>query len=167
MEKMKLGPTGQYPDGVLHDCDEGELQIALGVKDGRIVVEFGKEIKWLGLLPGGARKLARALRERADQISGLQTELDYVRVHKDQIFTLIDDFNRWISQSHRRAMRSASVESMAIHAGREHILRQVVKHIEESFIGELSGDPPADEDPNRYVDEIDFDAIRKEKEPSE
>jgi len=37
-----------YSDGKLNKNDEGDLQIAVYVKDGRIVVDFGKNLSWLG-----------------------------------------------------------------------------------------------------------------------
>lgn len=64
----KLGPTGEFPGGKLGPNDEGELKIAIAVKDGRIVIMFGKQIEWLGLRPGDARKIAEALNHHANRI---------------------------------------------------------------------------------------------------
>lgn len=38
----------QYPDGKLNKYDEGQLKIACYIKDNRIIIDFGKELSWLG-----------------------------------------------------------------------------------------------------------------------
>lgn len=37
-----------YSDGKLNKNDEGDLQIAAFIKDGRLILEFGKKTSWLG-----------------------------------------------------------------------------------------------------------------------
>jgi len=64
--KDKLGPTGQFPQGKLTPHDEGELRIAIGTENGKVVMHFGKEIAWIGFDPEQARELARSLIEKAD-----------------------------------------------------------------------------------------------------
>lgn len=43
---MKLGATGKFPQGKLNARDEGELTIAVGIKDGVVMIDFGKPVKW-------------------------------------------------------------------------------------------------------------------------
>lgn len=57
-----------YPRGKLRADDEGELSVAMGVKDGTVVIDFGKPIRWLGLGAKDARAWADKLRELADRI---------------------------------------------------------------------------------------------------
>ena len=38
----------KYPDGKLNNNDEGALQIATFIKDGRVIIDFGKDLSWLG-----------------------------------------------------------------------------------------------------------------------
>ena len=38
----------KYPDGKLNKNDEGALRIATYVKDGRVIIDFGKDLSWFG-----------------------------------------------------------------------------------------------------------------------
>jgi len=66
----KLGATGEYPDGQLNPDDEGELKMAMVVDKaaGVIILDFGKQVKWLGLDKKTAQALAYGLLERAEQL---------------------------------------------------------------------------------------------------
>lgn len=55
------GPTGDYPDGVLNDEDEGGLMMAIKVEDGKVRLDFGKPIAWFALDPDGALAFAAAI----------------------------------------------------------------------------------------------------------
>ena len=68
----RFGPTGKFPRGKLHESDEGELRIGVTVKQGTVIVVFGKEVAWLGLPPQVARDLAASLIERADEAAKAQ-----------------------------------------------------------------------------------------------
>ena len=46
---LKLGATGKFPMGKLNEDDEGELRLALGLSNGKIIFNFGKPVAWLGL----------------------------------------------------------------------------------------------------------------------
>lgn len=37
-----------YPDGKLDQSDEGDIRIASYIKDGRLIIDFGKDLSWLG-----------------------------------------------------------------------------------------------------------------------
>lgn len=63
-----LGPTGQFPEGKISEDDDGEIQIAVGVRDGVVVIEFGTEVKWIGLPPTQAREIAAMMVKHADYI---------------------------------------------------------------------------------------------------
>lgn len=63
--KKPTGATGDYPQGKLNADDEGGLRIAIGVKDGAIMLDFGKPTAWIGLDPGTAEALANNLLKHA------------------------------------------------------------------------------------------------------
>jgi len=63
-----LGATGRFPEGKIHDSDEGEIRFAVGSKDGNVIIEFGKPVAWLGLPPDLARELAVLLTKHADAL---------------------------------------------------------------------------------------------------
>jgi hypothetical protein len=58
----QLGATGQFPEGKLTGEDEGEIKIAVGVHEGKVVVNFGKPVAWIGFSPQQARELAESIR---------------------------------------------------------------------------------------------------------
>lgn len=66
----KIGPTGKFPYGKLHESDEGELAvgIACDFQQNVVVFNFGKPLAWLALPPGKARELAQLLIEKADEL---------------------------------------------------------------------------------------------------
>jgi hypothetical protein len=69
IEKLKqlypIGATGRFPEGQLHKSDEGEIAFAVGVERGKIVIEFGKSVAWVGMNPEQADSLADLLKARA------------------------------------------------------------------------------------------------------
>lgn len=38
----------KYPDGKLNENDNGELRILTYVENGRVILDFGKDISWIG-----------------------------------------------------------------------------------------------------------------------
>jgi len=62
-----LGETGKFPDGKLTDHDEGEIVFAIGVKDNKVVMHFGKSVAWVGMTAEQARQLSNILDLRAGQ----------------------------------------------------------------------------------------------------
>ena len=64
-EPSNLGATGRFPQGKLHPTDEGEIQFAVGSGKGKVLLDFGKPITWLGLDPAAARQLGQALLDHA------------------------------------------------------------------------------------------------------
>lgn len=47
--------------------DESDLQFDFGIKDGAVIIDFGKSVKWIGLLPDDADEFARILMRVAHQ----------------------------------------------------------------------------------------------------
>lgn len=62
---MKLGQTGRFPEGKIHRTDEGELRMAVSARQGKVILNFGTPIAWIGLTPELAELLAEHLRECA------------------------------------------------------------------------------------------------------
>ena len=59
------GALGDFPDGQLTSRDEGAIQFAIGDTDGKVVIDFGTPVAWLGMSPQQAADFAAALLERA------------------------------------------------------------------------------------------------------
>ena len=59
------GPIGDYPHGKLTASDEGSIQFAIGEKDGKVVMDFGAPVAWIGVTPQQAMDIASALTKRA------------------------------------------------------------------------------------------------------
>lgn len=61
----RLGASGRFPEGKLNENDEGELRLAVTSKDGKVIVDFGKPVNWLGLSRDQAMEFAKLLRKHA------------------------------------------------------------------------------------------------------
>lgn len=64
----KAGPTGKFPQGKLTPEDEGELRMRLGVQNGKIVLDFGSPVVWVGMGPDDAAALAGRLMALAEDL---------------------------------------------------------------------------------------------------
>lgn len=63
-----LGPTGQFPEGKLGDDDEGEIRIAIGNQNGKVVISFGGPVAWIGFTAAQAREIAETLIKHAEYV---------------------------------------------------------------------------------------------------
>lgn len=63
-----LGPTGQFPEGKLSEHDEGEIKIAVGHDKGKVIIDFGAKVTWLGFTPDQAEDIADALLKHANAV---------------------------------------------------------------------------------------------------
>jgi hypothetical protein len=57
----------QYPQGKLTESDEGELDFSIAVHEGRVILNWGKPVQWIGVAPSQARAIAASLLRRADE----------------------------------------------------------------------------------------------------
>ena len=64
----KLGATGKFPQGKLTENDEGEIKISIGSSKGKVVIDFGKSIAWIGFDPQQAHEIADLIKRHADNI---------------------------------------------------------------------------------------------------
>jgi hypothetical protein len=64
---VKMGPTGDFPDGKLGPRDEGGLMIGIAhdSKKRQVVINFGGPVSWLAMPPEQAIGLAELLFEHA------------------------------------------------------------------------------------------------------
>ena len=67
-ETLGLGATGEFPEGKLVPNDEGEIQFGVTTYEGKVVIEFGKSVHWLGMTPKQAQELAHSLWGHAYEI---------------------------------------------------------------------------------------------------
>lgn len=59
------GALGDFPEGQLSKSDEGAIQFTIGEKDGKVVIDFGTPVHWLGMSPQQAADLASSILKRA------------------------------------------------------------------------------------------------------
>lgn len=59
------GALGDFPEGQLNKTDEGAIQFAIGVKDGKVILDFGTPVAWVGMNPQQAADVASLLIKRA------------------------------------------------------------------------------------------------------
>jgi hypothetical protein len=62
------GALGEFPEGKLTKTDEGSIQFAIGEKDGKVVIDFGTPVHWLGMSPQQAAEFASLLLKRAREV---------------------------------------------------------------------------------------------------
>jgi len=68
------GALGEFPEGTLSKHDEGAIQFALGTKDGKVVIDFGTPVHWLGMTPQQAADLASAILKKAREVGRMNGE---------------------------------------------------------------------------------------------
>jgi hypothetical protein len=59
------GAIGSYPSGKLSEKDEGAIQFAVGEADGKVVIDFGTSVHWLGMTPQQAADFASSVMDKA------------------------------------------------------------------------------------------------------
>ena len=70
-EILRLGATGQFPQGKIDKTDEGEIAIAIAIghRQNKVIINFGKPVAWIGFDKKQALQIAESLRTHAEQIS--------------------------------------------------------------------------------------------------
>lgn len=63
------GALGDFPEGKLTKTDEGSIQFAIGEKDGKVVLDFGTPVHWVGMTPQQAAEFASTLIKRAREVA--------------------------------------------------------------------------------------------------
>jgi hypothetical protein len=68
-EELKYEDLGKrYPDGRLDAGDNGAIEAAIYVKDGRLVIDFGKQLSWLGFEKKSLRGFIDALENKYKEL---------------------------------------------------------------------------------------------------
>ena len=67
-----LGPTKKFPRGKFNASDEGELRLAVFVKDSTVVIDFGTPTAWIGLDADTALQFASSIFKHAANLKGKQ-----------------------------------------------------------------------------------------------
>jgi len=73
--KTAFGDTGRYPQGALSKDDEGELRFGVTTHNGKVVLNFGKPVEWIGFDADQAIEIAQQLIKRAGEIKGVPMTL--------------------------------------------------------------------------------------------
>lgn len=68
------GALGDFPMGQLTKSDEGAIQFAVGHKDGKVVLDFGTPVHWVGMSPQQAADLASSLLSKAREVGRMNGE---------------------------------------------------------------------------------------------
>lgn len=66
--ERKATEMEKYPRGKLSDDDEGAVRIAIGVRDKTLVIDFGKDLSWIGMGKAEAIEFANAIIKRAEEL---------------------------------------------------------------------------------------------------
>lgn len=56
---------GEYPEGRLNADDQGGIAVAIGHQDGKVVMQFPKNLNWIGFTADQAVDIANSLIEHA------------------------------------------------------------------------------------------------------
>lgn len=71
MKEMKepLGATNRFPEGKLTKNDEGEIRLVIAeTKEGKVIIDFGTQVTWIGFSPEQAVALADSIHSKAKAI---------------------------------------------------------------------------------------------------
>ena len=69
-EFPQLGATKRYPQGKLNQNDEGEIMFAVAAdkSKGKVLINFGKPVAWIGMDREQAIEFANLLKQKADDL---------------------------------------------------------------------------------------------------
>lgn len=67
-KKNQLGATNQFPEGKLTEQDQGEIRVAVGSHEGKVIMNFGKPISWIGFTKEQAREIGTLLIRRSEEV---------------------------------------------------------------------------------------------------
>lgn len=65
MKEARPGATGRFPGGRINSDDEGEIQFVIGHVRDKVIINFGKEVSWLGMDADQAEAMAKLLHKCA------------------------------------------------------------------------------------------------------
>jgi len=59
---------GNYPRGKIRDDDEGATLLQMGIKNGVVIMDFGKNLRWIGLHKEQALEISNMLLSLSKQL---------------------------------------------------------------------------------------------------
>lgn len=68
------GALGDFPEGKMTKTDEGAIQFAIGISNGKVVLDFGTSVHWVGMSAQQAADLASSLLAKARECGRLNGE---------------------------------------------------------------------------------------------
>lgn len=74
------GKIGAFPEGKLTKQDEGAIQFAVGEKDGKVVLDFGTPVSWVGMNAQDAADLAQTLFKWAREVGRKNGEVIHMTI---------------------------------------------------------------------------------------
>jgi hypothetical protein len=63
------GALGDYTEGKLTPQDEGAIQFAIGEMNGKVIIDFGTSVHWVGMTPQQAADFASAVLKHARTVA--------------------------------------------------------------------------------------------------
>lgn len=73
-ESPQFGATGNFPMGELDKTDEGEIAFGVTSHRGKVIIDFGKPVAWLGMDARQAASLAALLIRHANTCRDIAEE---------------------------------------------------------------------------------------------
>ena len=72
LKKMSesFGATGEYPKGKIAPHDEGAIRFGVAAHEGKVIIEFGTRVHFLGMDPEHAEAFAQSLLDKAREAMG-------------------------------------------------------------------------------------------------
>lgn len=150
---FELGPEGEGAGS--DEADSGELIMAVGLSDDRVVLDFSKNLKWVGLAPKDAKDLAVMLREKAHELdesvaAEFPNEVDY----PTKVYELAGEFDAKAQEAHEQMEAAADVAHTVAYAFQEKVWREAIGMLEAVVV--------EDDDEDTDGDPIDFEALSME-----
>lgn len=59
------GALGEFPEPAISKTDEGAIQFSVGEKNGKVVIDFGTPVHWVGMTPQQAMDFASSVMKHA------------------------------------------------------------------------------------------------------
>jgi hypothetical protein len=74
--REQLGATGRFPEGKIAEHDEGEIRFAIAADPsrGKVLIDFGKSIRSLGMTSEQAAELGEMLIKKSMECRGISCD---------------------------------------------------------------------------------------------
>ena len=74
------GALGEFPEGKVSASDEGAIQFGVTTKDGKVILDFGTPVAWVGMNPQDAADLASVLLKNAREAGRQRGEVVTIKI---------------------------------------------------------------------------------------